>query len=260
VAHDGTGAGWDETAPADTDAASNGAKEIRDLRIGIAARFAKEHVDPAAASVGGEHAAGSAKAYYGGAAPTKRPDGTTNLSSGDAGRIWVSGTTISVYSGSAWGAVGSSNAVATAVLYHSLAAGTHAGSFTAGTWVTRPLNTEVDPSGIVTLAANRFTLAAGTYHLRARAPAFRVNGHQIRLRNITDSTTTVSGGAAHSGSSADYAQTFSEIDHVFTLASSKTFEIQHRCETTGSASSSFGRAANFGEAEIMCSVSIVKLS
>lgn len=88
MAHDGTGHGWDITAPADSDPRRLGAQEIRDLRTGVGIRMDKEHETLAPASAGGEHKSGSAKAYMQNSAPTTRPGGDS-LSSDDKGRLWV---------------------------------------------------------------------------------------------------------------------------------------------------------------------------
>ncbi len=88
---------WDEGSPALTDPRRDGATEIVSLRAGIGDRLGKEHIDPAAGGVGGEHIAGSAMAYYQATAPTLRPDGVTALSSADYGRVWVDSDDKSVY-------------------------------------------------------------------------------------------------------------------------------------------------------------------
>lgn len=51
----GDGTAWDETTPSNATNVSDGDDHIRDLRIGTRLRIEKEHVAPAAASVGGEH-------------------------------------------------------------------------------------------------------------------------------------------------------------------------------------------------------------
>jgi hypothetical protein len=84
-----TGLGWDEAAPAVGDAHGNGCLEIQDLRKGLRIRLAKEHITPAANSVGGEHKQGSAVFWIQDAEPTTRPDGVTALTNADLGRIWV---------------------------------------------------------------------------------------------------------------------------------------------------------------------------
>lgn len=87
----GDGIGWNIAAPADTDQRSVGAAEIRDLRTGVGIRIDKEHAALAAASAGGEHSTGSAKAYYDDTSPlvepTLRPDGSTALTTADNGRL-----------------------------------------------------------------------------------------------------------------------------------------------------------------------------
>ena len=106
------------------------------------------------------------------------------------------------------------------------------GTFNSGAWRTRILNTEVfDPDNIVSISSNQFTLQAGTYYIRAQAPAYRVDQHHIRLRNITDSTTDGVGSVGMSSSS--FASiTLSLLTTRFTISSAKVFEIQHYCSTT----------------------------
>ena len=53
--------------------------------------------------------------------------------------------------------------ISVAVLSHVTVYNGYGGDLTAGAWRTRPFNTELDPDNIVTLSANQFTLAAGTY-------------------------------------------------------------------------------------------------
>lgn len=91
------GASWDEGVPLITSPRSNGALEIKSLRQGTNVRASKEHVAYDASSVGGEHKAGSAKCYYQAAAPTMRPDGVTNLSAADYGRLWIDSDDGSLY-------------------------------------------------------------------------------------------------------------------------------------------------------------------
>lgn len=55
-------------------------------------RLAKEHVTPAASSVGGEHKRGSAIDWFQTTAPTTRPDGVTALTTDDRGRTWCDTT------------------------------------------------------------------------------------------------------------------------------------------------------------------------
>ena len=95
MAHSGDGTGWNTAVPANSEPVYKGALEIRDLRKALELRTKKEHIKPAASSVGLEHKHGSAKAYSQAAAPTKYPDGTTAdgeggsvFTSADVGRLW----------------------------------------------------------------------------------------------------------------------------------------------------------------------------
>ncbi len=119
---------------------------------------------------------------------------------------------------------------------------TAGGTFTSGAWRTRVLNTEVTDTGnLNSLAANQFTLAAGTYEIRASAPTFNVSRHQARLQNVTDSSTILVGG-----SNIDGTNTMGRamVQGRFTIAGSKALELQHQCQSTES-TDGFGVAANF---------------
>jgi hypothetical protein len=106
------------------------------------------------------------------------------------------------------------------------------GTFTAGAWRTRELNTELDdPENIVTIASNQFTLQAGTYLIEWSSPAHDVARHTSRLQNITDSTTEADGMSNYTAT-ADSVQNISLGACVVTAVASKVFEIQHYCDTT----------------------------
>ena len=63
------------------------------------------------------------------------------------------------------------------------------GTFTLGAWRQRDLNTEItDPDGIVSITADSdFTLQAGSYLVKASAPAFGAARHMIKLTNTIKS-------------------------------------------------------------------------
>lgn len=136
---------------------------------------------------------------------------------------------------------------------------TNGGTFTSGAWRTRDLNTKpVDEIG-VTLSSNQFTLPAGTYDIVARAPAYFINTHKARLRNITDGTTVDEGTSEKSNDDSTFSETSQEsvIRTRFTINESKTFEIQHQCQTTGS-TNGFGIATTFStDNEIYTTVEII---
>ena len=97
-----------------------------------------------------------------------------------------------------------------------------------------------DASGFVTLSANQITLAAGTYRLRASAPAYEVGGHQARWQNVSDGVTVAVGTAETTAG----AQTRSIVAARFSISASKTFELQHQGFATRS-TDGFGVAAGF---------------
>jgi hypothetical protein len=138
----------------------------------------------------------------------------------------------------------------------------HAGAtFSSGSWVTRILNTTIGTNTITgaSLSSNRFTLPSGTYRILVTAPAFYVDSHKIKLANITDSTDTLIGTSAHSSSAnTGGINTESKISGIFTINSSKTFEIQHRCAVS-KASNGFGIASSFSVAEIYTVIELWKL-
>ncbi|MBW2465871.1 MAG: hypothetical protein JRF02_01090, partial [Deltaproteobacteria bacterium] len=120
--------------------------------------------------------------------------------------------------------------------------GTSGGTCTSGSWLTRDLTTEVSDTGDnAILSSNQIALTAGTYQSRITATAFRVDRHQARLRNITDSTDIEYGTSEISNDVDAYASNKSEIITRFTIPSTKTLEIQHQCQTT-QASIGFGLA------------------
>jgi hypothetical protein len=145
-----------------------------------------------------------------------------------------------------------------ATVSHQLASGTSGGTFTSGSYQTRPLNTIVDSTSIVTsLTSNQFTLPAGTYYLDAYAQAKDVNTHKLKIRNITDSTDALIGVATVSNATAgalDAALVCGEV----TITASKAFELQHRCQTT-KATDGFGAAASYGDNEVYAVVKITKV-
>ena len=119
---------------------------------------------------------------------------------------------------------------------------THGGTLTSGAWQTRDLNVKaVDTGNLVTLSANQITLAAGTYRLRASAPAYEVGGHQARWQNVSDGVTVAVGTSEQTAG----GQTRSVIAARFTISASKTFALQQQGSATRS-SDGLGVAAGFG--------------
>ena len=144
-----------------------------------------------------------------------------------------------------------------AIIADQKAAGTNGGTFTSGSWVTRELNTELtDPDNIVSIATNQFTLAAGSYLIKASAPVYQVNFHQVRLYNVTDTATAIVGYQAYGGASAA-VQTRSELSGRITITDTKTFELQHRCSATRT-TNGLGNGVDLGEVNLFAMVEIYK--
>ena len=130
------------------------------------------------------------------------------------------------------------------------------GNFTLGAFRTRDLNTELDdPSNIVTIASNQFTLQAGTYLVEWSAPAYKVDRHSSRLQNITDSTTEVLGTTEYSND-GDALITRSMGAKVLTITGAKAFEIQHYGAITRA---SYGMGLNSNISNINSVFTIVKI-
>lgn len=205
------------------------------------------------------------KLATGGGVTVKEVDGTPSVANVTEIRV-TNGTLTDVGSGVveiATGGGGGGSATAYILLRDEKAAGTSGGTFTSGAWQTRTLNTEVvDTGGHCTLTSNQFTLASGTYRIRASAPAYNVLRHQTRLRNITDGSTTLVGSSEYAGTENTGQSVFpttnrSHVSGRFTITASKAFEIQHRCEQTRN-TFGFGVEANFGEVEVYTIVELEK--
>lgn len=127
--------------------------------------------------------------------------------------------------------------------------GTSGGDFTLGAWRTRVLNTEDSDTGNNSaISSNQVTLVAGTYECRISAPAFRVNAHQTRLRNVTAGTTILLGTCEYADSD-NIVGNRSFIVGRFTIAASQALEVQHRGEVTKTVDG-FGVKSSLGVGEL----------
>ena len=118
-----------------------------------------------------------------------------------------------------------------AILVDQKTSGTNGGSFTSGAWRTRDLNTEIaDPDGIVSISSNQFTLQAGSYLIKAHAPAYKVGRHQIALYDITASSYVETGSSAYVDG-GESVSTDSFLTARFTCSGANVYEIRHQCGT-----------------------------
>lgn len=144
------------------------------------------------------------------------------------------------------------------VLQDQKASGSSGGSSSAATWNTRVLNTKkTDTASICTLASNQFTLPSGTYAIWASAPAKNVNGHQLRVRNITDSTDAAWSSLGNTATAI--APETLHLHDTITIASSKTFELQHYT-ASAVATDGLGLAVATGVTNVFGSVLIIKVA
>jgi len=108
------------------------------------------------------------------------------------------------------------------------------------------------------LSSNQITLPSGTYYVHASAAALQTDRHKLKLRNTTDGSDTIIGTSEYCASD-NTTQTRSFITGRFTIAAQKTFEIQHRGETTANIYG-FGSQNNFSVVEVYADVHIWKVA
>lgn len=272
---------WDVSAPANSDPSHpDGALEIRSLRAAVKKRIDREHASLTTGGAGGEHLEGSARCWYTSTTPTQDPGGS-NLSANDTGRVWFhSGTnTIYVWNGSgfsAGNAVSDDSVTRAKLADHifphaklwqqasswSAGGGAFAG---AGQWTDRILNQEDDSNLDVSLNTSTgvFTLnQAGTYRIRASAPAISCNGHQIRLYNVSTGSVVFWGTREHSKAGEASQMTRSWLEGEFDATAGQQFKIQHCASDPQGQTWDMGYVENttvdFGSPTIYADVELIK--
>lgn len=147
------------------------------------------------------------------------------------------------------------------VVAYEVASGTDGGTFTAGSWQTRPLNTtrRNQNGALLSLASNVMRLKAGTYRCRFWAIGNQVDQHKTRLRNTTAGTTLVLGSSSYSSHSVNDCS-ISCGEGYFTIADDvQDLELQHQGTYT-TANTGMGRPASFGENEVYAVIEFWKES
>ena len=181
---------------------------------------------------------------------------TINPQSGTTITIGGSGDTVSLGSG----ASGSGFGIFETQLLHvrdEKSNGTPAGGNTGGTWNTRVLNTVLtNEITSASLSSNQITLPSGTYFITASAPMHVVARHKLKLRNITDSSDTLIGTSEYHNSDE---QVRSFLTGRFTIASSKTFELQHYSQNS-IATNGLGMQTSASVVEVYADVQIWKVA
>jgi hypothetical protein len=135
---------------------------------------------------------------------------------------------------------------------------TSGGTSVAGAWNTVPLSQLNDPTGIgISVSSNQITIPAGSYDITGFS-SLRTSDNQLRLRNITDGTTTLLGFNVYGGNISDGALMPASCSGIVTISSTKVFELQYRV-AVGDTFGLGGASTNFGEDILTASVKIQKL-
>jgi hypothetical protein len=144
-----------------------------------------------------------------------------------------------------------------AIFEEQLSNGTASVYSTTGSYVTRVLNTVVSNtiSG-VSLTSNQITLPSGTYKIDVWAPGYDCARTKARLRNITDSSTIALGTNGYV--STGTASTYSHINTIFNISSTKVVEVQQYFQSNVS-SQNGGVATSSGDVEVYARIVITKL-
>ena len=118
------------------------------------------------------------------------------------------------------------------------------GAFTEGAWRTRMINfEEYDPHNIVTVQDNQIRLVPGTYHFQGHALAEGVDFHHARMYDVENAVGFGTGLVVYTNDASSYASATSSF---YTRAVTVTttpyhrFEVQHRCNQSGSSTGYFG--------------------
>jgi hypothetical protein len=142
-----------------------------------------------------------------------------------------------------------------AIFNETQAANTNGGGSTSGSFLKRTLNTTVvnNITGC-SIASSVVTLPAGTFYAYGLCPSYTVQRTKARIYNATDAATLLDGVSNISGDGI-----FTTVEGTFTLAASKTIELQHRVGTTVT-TNGLGVASNFGVNEVYSILRIVRIA
>ncbi len=167
-------------------------------------------------------------------------DNRLYMSQADSGPSGVGAQNPTTDDGTYWRVLDNSFGYEILIIEDQKSPGTAGGTFTAGAWRTRDLNTVVENTITgASLSSNQVTLPAGTYRIMTTSPGHQVDTHKVRLQNITDATTVKVGTTEYSANGMPSVER-STVDIVVTISAPKAFEIQHYSELTRS-TDGFGR-------------------
>lgn len=146
-----------------------------------------------------------------------------------------------------------------ALLRDEKAAGTSGGQVGAtGAWRTRTLNTEVfDSDGFVALAANQFTLDAGSYWIEASAPFYTTGRSTLKLRDITAGADAIIGGPVFATDGGN-DETVAFLSGRISPAVTTVYELQYQVGAAPASTLTLGVEGNFGVVEVYASLAIFR--
>lgn len=108
------------------------------------------------------------------------------------------------------------------------------------------------------LATNTITLPAGRYWVDARAPGFRVSGHQLRIVDTSGPTTILSGPYTSTGPFASAVQNDAVICGILAIASTTNYQVSHYTELA-TAANGLGLGTATGDNGVLTEVRIWRL-
>jgi len=149
-----------------------------------------------------------------------------------------------------------SGAQGLAIIQEEQAQGVAGGSFNNGLFRTRQLNNIVHDDIGISLVSSVVSIPAGDYYLQGVATACRVNAHQSRIQDITNSVTL---GLGMTGRAAtDLVENYLSTAFAFISVSAITqIELQHICQSSR-ANEGFGFAGNL-DTEVYSQLTIMKV-
>ena len=135
-------------------------------------------------------------------------------------------------------------------IQHTTPAGTPGGTFSAGAWRNRILNTVVVnkiEGASIDEETYAIILPAGEYAFHSFATGYRVVQHVTRLYNITDDEVLVFGSSGYSASGSADTNSHSFINHRFELTKETILQLQHRCSNSYSTHGFGAGSVDFGQ-------------
>lgn len=131
----------------------------------------------------------------------------------------------------------------------------------AASWQLRYLNTTVLNTLGATLLNNEVTLPAGRYSIKATGGARGVNGHRLRIYNVTSSTVIDQGANAFArfiASSVDPVQTTAEVECVVTFSTATKIRIEHYTAAPSNSGAGWESPIGSGDAEVFAQLWVTK--